>query len=160
MERKAFPVGGATDGLSAIGLWPMLLAACLCAVLTLPVAWNARTFISSDGLSYLEMAVNTNRLCPEYLLTNGSWSPGYPALLAVVLKLAHPSPVSELVVVHSLDWAICAATYFCFTYFFMNLLRWIHLAQGPVLGRGSGFLGILAFAYTLLFISNLDVTLW
>jgi hypothetical protein len=153
-------VRGATNGLPAIELRPMLLAACLCSVLTLPVAWNARAFCSSDGLSYLEMALSAIRYGPRYLLTNGSWSPGYPALLAVVLKLAHPSPVSELVVVHSLDWVVCAATYFCFTYFFVNLLRWIHLARGPVRGRGSGFFGILAFAYTLVFISNLDVTLW
>jgi hypothetical protein len=153
-------VHAATEGLSAIDLRPMLLAASLCAVLTLPVAWNASAFCSSDGLSYLEMALNAIGHGPRYLLTNGSWSPGYPALLAVVLKLAHPSPVSELVVVHSLDWAICAATYFCFTYFFINLLRWIHLVHGPVWGRSSGFLGILAFAYALVFISNLDVTLW
>jgi hypothetical protein len=162
VERKTSlrAASAATDGLSANELRPMLLAASLCAVLTLPVAWNASAFISSDGMSYLEMALNTIRYGPRALLTNGSWSPGYPALLAVVLKLAHPSPASELVVVHSLDWAICAAMYFCFTYFFMNFLRWIHLTHGPALGNGSGFLGILAFAYTLVFISNLDVTLW
>jgi hypothetical protein len=162
VERKTSlcAVPASTDGLSGKELRPMLLAASLCAILTLPVAWNARAFISSDGVSYLEMALNTIRYGPRCLLTNGSWSPGYPVLLAVALKLAHPSPVSELIVVHSLDWAICASMYFCFTYFFVNLLRWIHLARGPVLGKRSRFLGTLAFAYTLLFISNLDVTLW
>jgi hypothetical protein len=138
----------------------MLLAACLCAVLTLPVAWNARTFVSNDGISYLDMAVNTIRHGPGYLLTNGSWSPGYPALLAVILKLVHPSPASESAVVHSLDWAICAVTYFCFTYFFVNFLRWIHLVHGPGLDKGLGFLGVLIFAYTLLFVSNIDISLW
>ena len=162
MELKTSPgaVPLATDGVSAIKLRPMLLASGLCGVLTLPVAWNARTFLSNDGMSYLDMALSTIRHGPGALLTNGSWSPGYPALLAVMLKLAHPSPASELGVAHSLDWAICLATYFCFTYFFVNLLKWIQMAYGPVFGKGLGFAGILAFAYTLLFISNIDISLW
>jgi len=159
MSSREVP-SGVTDGQSAISVRPLLLAASLCAILTLPVAWNARQSISSDGLSYLEVAVNTIQSGPAYLLTNAYWSPVYPALLAAALKAAHPSLNSELAVVHSLDWAICAATYLCFTYFFINLLRWIHLAHGPVFGSRTGLFGVVAFAYALLFVSNLDMSLW
>jgi hypothetical protein len=152
--------GPETDGQSAIRLRPMLLAACLCALLTLPVAWNARQFISADGLSYLEVASNTIQFGPRYLLSNGYWSPGYPALLTITMKLTRPSPAFELAVVHSLDWVICVFTYSCFTFFFFNLLTWIQLAHGPVFKSNARFFSILTFAYALLFVSNIDVTLW
>jgi hypothetical protein len=145
---------------SVIGLRTMLPAVALCAILTLPAAWNARQFISSDGISYLEVAANTIEHGPHDLLTNAYWSPAYPALLAGAMKLTHPSVASELAVVHSLDWAICVATYFCFTYFLINLLRWIHLAHGPVFESGAALFGIVAFAYSLLYVSNLDMSLW
>src|ERR1700733_13591990 len=108
---------GTRSGQSVIGLRPMLPAVALCAILTLPAAWNAREFVSSDGLSYLEVAANTIKHGPHDLLTNAYWSPAYPALLAAVMTLTHPSLASELAVVHCIDWAICVATYLCFTYF-------------------------------------------
>jgi hypothetical protein len=145
-----------TDGAPSLRLRPMLLAAGLCALLTLPVAWNARQHISSDGLSYFEIAHNAIEISPEYLVSNAYWSPAYPALLAVTLKLARPALASELAVVHSIDWAIYVATCFCFTYFLFNLFRWIRLERGQV----RGYAGILTFACTLLFVSNIVGELW
>jgi hypothetical protein len=81
----------------------MLLAASLCAVLTIPTAWEARNWMSADGLSYLEVASNTVQGGPWYLLSNGYWSPAYPALLAAALRIVHPSLSSELAVIHWLD---------------------------------------------------------
>jgi hypothetical protein len=162
VERKTSvrAVPAATDGLSAIELRPMLLATCLCAVLMLPVAWNARELISFDGLSYLEIASNAIQFGPRYLLSNGYWSPGYPALLTITIKLTRPSPAFELAVVRSLDWVICVFTFSCFTFFFHTFLTWIQLAHGPVFKSNARFFSILTFAYALLFVSNIDVSLW
>ncbi|MEP6715073.1 MAG: hypothetical protein ABJC09_05840 [Terriglobia bacterium] len=136
------------------------MAAAVCAILTIPIAWNSRELISSDGLSYLEVGANTARYGFGYLFANAYWSQLYPAILAVVLKLAHPSLASELIVVRCVDWVICTGTYFSFTWFLLNFLRWIHLARGPVIQNRRHLLVVLAFAYTLLFVCNLDVTLW
>lgn len=138
----------------------MLLAAALCALFTVPVAWNTRQMISNDGLSYLELAENSLRLGPIYLLSNAYWSPFYPALLALGMKLAHPARASELVMVRSIDWSICAFAYLCFTYLLWNLMRWIELKHPRVLGNRAGFHAILVFSYSLLFVSNLDISLW
>jgi hypothetical protein len=151
---------GNIDRRHAVGIRPMLWAAALCALFTAPVAWNARQAISNDGISYLEVAANTLRLGPVHLLSNAYWSPAYPALLALALKIAQPTLASELALVHSVDWAICAFEYLCFTYFLWNLLRWIQLKHPGVVANQAGFRAILAFAYTLLFVSNLDITLW
>jgi hypothetical protein len=158
--RDALLMERNTEGQSCIRLGPMLLAAALCALFTAPVAWNARQAISNDGISYLEVAANTLRLGPVHLLSNAYWSPAYPAILALALKVTHPALASELTVVHSVDWAICAFEYLCFTYFLWNLLQWIQLTCPGVLENQAGFRAMLAFAYTVLFVSNLDITLW
>jgi len=152
--------GRDTESQSYIKLGPMLWAACLCSLLTLPVAWNFSQWISTDGLSYLEVAANTTRLGLAPLLSNGYWSPAYPALVAGAMKLVHPSMARELTVVHSLDWVICLATYLSFTYFLFGLLRWFQVEHGDIFGSAAGFLGFIAFAYTLLFVNNIDLTLW
>ncbi len=152
--------GGRIDRRPVVAMRPMLFAAALCALLTAPVAWNARQAISNDGISYLEVATNALRLGPVHLLSNAYWSPAYPALLALALKAVHPTLASELTLVHSVDWVICVFEYLCFTYFLWNLLRWIQLTHPGVLENQAGFRAILAFTYTLLFVSNLDTTLW
>ena len=150
----------ASARVSAVRLEPMLMAALLCALFTLPAAWISRQLISADGLSYLEMAVNAITLSPRYLFVNAYWSPAYPALLAGVLAVIHPSTPWELAIVHSLDWIVCLGTCFCFTYFLFNLLRWIEVAQGIVFESRAAFYAFLGFTYTLLCVSNLDQSLW
>jgi hypothetical protein len=138
----------------------MILGACLCALLTLPVAWHARRRISTDGLSYLEVATTTLQHGLHPLLANAYWSPAYPALIAAALKLTHPPLENELPIIHALDWMICFGTYLAFTYFLYGFLRWVQLMRRDIFGGQAGFLGFLAFAYTLLLVSNMDQTLW
>jgi hypothetical protein len=139
---------------------PMLLAAALCALFMLPVAWNTRQMISNDGLSYLELAENSLRLGPIFLLSNAYWSPFYPALLALGMKVAHPARASELIMVRSIDWVICAFACLCFTYLLWNLTRWVELKHPRVLENRASFHAIVIFSYSLLFVSNLDISLW
>lgn len=143
-----------------VRLRAMLLAAGICALLTIPVAWNARHWISADGLSYLEVASHAAQSGPWPIFSNGYWSPGYPAILAIAIRLLRPSPASELIAVHSVDWLICVFTYLTFTWFLFNLLSWIQLKYDAAFAAGARLYVFLAFAYSLLFVSNLDVTLW
>jgi len=153
-----------TDGRPVIRIGPVVLAVCVCALLTAVLAWNTREAISADGLSYLEMAVNAAQNGPQDLFLNAYWSPAYPAILAVALKLTRPSLAHELAVVRSVDWLICLATYLGFGYFLINLFRWIQLTYGTPAGDGTRddtrFRVIVFFTYTLLFVSNIDIALW
>jgi hypothetical protein len=138
----------------------MLVAAVICSVLTLPIAWNARGRVGPDGISYLDIASNTAQLSPQYLFTNGMWSPAFPGLLAVALKLVHPSLAAQPALAHGLDFLFCAAAYFCLAYFLYNLLRWVSLEHGPVFESMAGFGGIVALAYTCLLVGNTHPSLW
>jgi len=161
MRGDSIGEGSVVDsGKPTVSVAPMLIAAGVCALLTVPVAWLTRRYIGNDGLSYLEMAEATLQHGLGALVTNGSWSPGYPALLAVVLALIHPARISELAVLRAVDWTICTATYLCFTYFLANLLKAIHSACGTVFVASRGYFGLLALAYGFVFASKLDISLW
>ena len=138
----------------------MVLAPAICSVLTLPIAWNARGRVGPDGISYLDIAGNAAQLSPRYLFTNGMWSPAFPGLLAVAMKLVHPSLAAQPALAHGLDFLFCAATYFCLAYFLYNLLRWVSLEHGPVFHSMAGFGGIVALAYTCLFVANTNPSMW
>lgn len=137
----------------------LLLAAGVCWLLTLPVAWNVRQQLSTDGISYIEMASNAVQLSPRFLVSNGYWSPGYPTVLALMMKFVHPSLPSELAMVKCVDLMICAATYLCFTYFLFNFFQWISVTR---VGGDSttSWWAIIALAYTLLLIANTEPSLW
>jgi hypothetical protein len=146
-------------------LGTMLIGAGICALLTLPMAWAVRHLISGDGGSYLEMATNSLKLGPSYLFSNGYWSPGYPLLIAIVLKLLNPGWASELIAVHVLDWLICSVSYLTFTYFFFHLLLWAERGRtteprSETDRWGAGRLPIVVFGYTLVLIANMDISLW
>jgi hypothetical protein len=134
-----------------IPLKPMVLAAGICALLILPAVWNYRHVVSGDGLSYIEVASNAARSGLWPLFSNAYWSPSYPAILAIAMKVVHPSPTSELTLVRCLDWLTYVFVCATFTFFLRNLL-----ARFPQ----RHFLAFVALAYTLLFVGNLDVSLW
>jgi len=139
----------------------ILLAAGLCAVITLPVAWIARQWISTDGFAYLEVANNAAELSAWYLVSNGCWSPAYPALIAAIIKLANPLPSSQLAVIHALDWAICSSAYGCFGYLLYTLLRWVQYTHAEVFESRLKLRSIVTFAYALLLFSNIQqLSVW
>jgi hypothetical protein len=67
------------------------------------LTWNARYEMNPDGLSYIDIASETLRAGPSALV-NGLWSPGYPALIAVMLGITHPSTEWEIPAVHFLNF--------------------------------------------------------
>lgn len=69
-------------------------------------AWTARYAISPDGVSYLDIARQVAYYGNWRALLNAHWSPGYPALVAAMLRVVAPQSTSELVAVHILNWLI------------------------------------------------------
>jgi hypothetical protein len=115
-----------------------------------------RNSISLDGVSYIELANAVQRGAIHELLSNGYWSPGYPALIALALTISHATPAWELAIVHALDWLIATGAYFAFTWFFLELMRWMRLHYGPTIEDRSVWYPLMAFAYTFLLTVNLD----
>ncbi len=72
--------------------------------------------MNSDGISYLDMADAASQGNPAALL-HPYWSPLYPTLLAVALKLFKPGAASEVLVVHLVNccvglWALAGFAFF------------------------------------------------
>jgi hypothetical protein len=59
-----------------------------------------------------------------------------------------------------LAWVICTATYFSFTWFLLNLFRWIETTHGRVFGGRAGFAVMVLFAYSVVFAGNIEHDLW
>ena len=117
----------------------MLVASCVCAILVIPVIWDGRYTIWADSISYLDMASDTLRKSPGSLV-NGYWSPGYPALLAVMMWIARPTPAAEFPAVHVLDWLIFLFTTACFSLFLGNFVKWLKGNTWPELSRDTRLL--------------------
>lgn len=100
--------------------WRKALWAAAC-VTGLLQAWAYRHNVSSDGISYLDIARN----CVQgdwHSLVNGYWSPLYPFVLSVFLRVFKPSPYWESTVTHLANLAIFVAALLCFEAFLKSLL--------------------------------------
>ncbi len=64
-----------------------------------------RHAMNGDGMSYLDIADALRRGQSE-LAVNSYWSPLYPALIAMALAVAQPTPYGEFTVVHALNFLI------------------------------------------------------
>ena len=94
----------------------LAIAAGLCAILILPVAWySSQDWIFPDSISYLDMAADALRDSPAILLKNAYWSPGYPAVLALMMAVVKPGLRAELQAAYVLHWLIFLCTTACFT---------------------------------------------
>ena len=84
-------------------LW--ILSLCLlCGLLMAWQAWSARFFMNPDGVSYLDMASILLRGDASPLL-HPYWSPLYPCLLAVVMRI-FPGPAIEFQAAHFVNWLV------------------------------------------------------
>jgi len=93
-----------------IVIWGVMLCSWLAQALA------ARDLATADAVSYLDISYS----CLGgnwHALINGWWSPGYPFLLAIWLKLFKPSPFDEAVVMHMLAFATLIVALLSFDYF-------------------------------------------
>lgn len=86
--------------------------------------------MNSDGISYLDMADAASHGNPAALL-HPYWSPLYPALLAVALKLFEPSAASEVLVVHFVNCCVGLLALASFAFFES---RWSKMRDGGMAG--------------------------
>jgi hypothetical protein len=77
---------------------------------------------AADGISYMEIArqIAGNNW---HALLNTYWSPGYPLLLALGVKLFSPAPARELLMMRVIGWLSLLATLAAFEYFLRTFLR-------------------------------------
>lgn len=87
----------------------------LCGIFITWYAWAGRGFLNPDGMSYLDMA---HRLLQQDFspLLHPYWSPLYPCLLAIALKL-FPTPAMEFQAAHLANWLIALLSLASFTFF-------------------------------------------
>ena len=86
----------------------------LCAWLAQALA--ARDFATADAISYLDISYSC--LAGNWhALINGWWSPAFPFLLTLWLKIFNPSPFREAVVLHVFSFVSLALALAVFEYF-------------------------------------------
>lgn len=128
----------------ALGALALLVAAVQAAV--------NRFAVNPDGVSYLDMARALDR-GDWGAAVNGLWSPLYPALQAVALRVVAPPARSESAVAHAVNVLLFAAALAAFDFFLRAFARRRPVdARGPREGReGAPLAGVawLAFAYAI-----------
>jgi 4-amino-4-deoxy-L-arabinose transferase-like glycosyltransferase len=93
----------------------------LALLLGLAQAWASRRVVHADGISYLDMAGAISRGHWGEAV-NGLWSPLYPVLLGLSLRIFRPSNAWEIPFAHLLNVVIYAGALGCFHFFLRGLL--------------------------------------
>lgn len=106
------------DVVSSFPLWCSICLGCEGII-----AWDSRHGVNPDGLSYLDIASGFLSGGASKLV-NGYWSPGYPALIGVGLRIFRPTPSQEIPLVHLVNFAIFTLTLCSFSFF---LRCWLSL---------------------------------
>src|SRR5882757_9640603 len=83
--------------------------------------WAVRHSMQSDGIAYLDMGDAIVR-GDWNMAINGYWSPLYPLLLGLTLRVVNPSVYSQFPVVHFVNFVIFAFAFLCFDLFLRALL--------------------------------------
>ena len=90
--------------------------------LALVQAWSYRHAVTADAVMYLDLS-DGSRLGQWHRLISGIWSPLYPFLLGLGLKLFHVSRYNEIVAAHLFNVCILLLTLLCFEFFLSGLKR-------------------------------------
>ncbi len=149
-------------GSSGAWLRSVAIGTALCAVLILPVAWEASYgWLFPDGTSYLDMAAGAIHESPVLLFKNAYWSPAYPAILALMMAVARPGLAGELHAVYILNWLIFLVATACFSILLLTFLKWLRCNSWQELSRGGAlYKAVLCFAFAFFLLSNMNRTLW
>src|SRR5208282_1588383 len=91
-------------------------------VLGLIQVWANRFYMTSDGISYLDMAAAYLR-GDWHTAINGYWNPLYSWLMGIGLLVLRPSTYWEYPAVQLINFGIYAATVASFEYFLRGLLQ-------------------------------------
>ena len=105
--------------------------------------------MDGDGTAFLDIAQDLNKHHAA-LAINGYWNPGYPAVLALAERIAHPSLWQELAVVRNTNVVIFALAMAACVFFTTGLVR-ARASEGEAEAAGSpGMLHLLGLALLVL----------
>jgi hypothetical protein len=130
--------------------------------------WSHRNDLSPDGISYIELA-RTSIAFGLPGLVNAYWSPLYPFLISITLRLLHPSMQWEFAAVHLVNFFIYLASFAAFQIFLKELLHFralqekIDVSFTPLSPRHTQILASILFLWAAQFwlspsIVNPDLT--
>ena len=85
------------------------------------LSWDVRYAMGPDGLSYVDMALQTAKEGPRWLI-NGYWSPVYPAALSAAYAVLRPSPLNEFPVAHLITFLVFALALAGFSFLLKSFL--------------------------------------
>ncbi len=123
-------------------------------------AWSVRFTINPDGNSYLDIA--SAYLRGDYAnAVNAYWSPMYSWLIAIALRILHPSPYWETTLLHLVNFAGVLIALRCFEFFFVAFLKVLGRSRRPdeeqLLSEPVWWLlGYALFFSTALFVLSLE----
>jgi len=126
--------------------------------------WAVRHDLYGDSISYLDMA-DAISMGHWGAAANAYWSPLYPALLGLALKIMGPSKSNEITFSHIVNFVIYAGTLGCFHFFLRSLLNAHRNAESKNSSESCNLfpewawvsLGFALFAWTSLQLIQLDL---
>jgi len=152
-----FEISAAQAGISEHLTASFWIAACGFGMLA---AWIGRNSINTDGISYLDVASAFNRH-DWASAVNAYWSPVYPFLLSLGLKIFRPSIYKEFAVVHLVNFTIFLTAAAACDFFLTRLLRYRKQMAGganPFAATNSiPDWALLALGYTLFLWTSLKL---
>jgi hypothetical protein len=95
---------------------------CVAIILGAADAWATRFTMNPDGMSYLEVGATYWR-GDWHGAISAYWSPLYPWILGLFLKVLKPSPYWEYPVVHLANFVIYVGALACFEFFLSKFIR-------------------------------------
>ncbi len=110
------------DGQRSRTLLVLAFGAALILIAALIQAWANRYEMNEDGISYLEIA-SAYAHHSWAAAISAYWNPLYPVLLALALVLHRSSGAADFVAAHAVNFVIFAVSFFCFRFFWSELLR-------------------------------------
>ena len=126
-------------------------------------AWSSRHSMSSDGMSYIDMADSLVQGDPNGII-NALWSPLYPILLSFGLSVFNPTSYWEFSVVHLVNFLIFLFSLFTFDFFIKEALNYRRTQTDKNSKSGNIKIpdwAILSLGYTLFIQSSINlIKLW
>ena len=123
--QEKLAVAATPNGIEASTAARRLQFGCWVALIAVAVAraWFTRYELAPDSMSYLDMARALAEGHPRAAI-NAYWSPGYPVLIALFLRLFRPNAYWEFPLVHVVNLLIFAGTLASFQVFWREAFEW------------------------------------
>ncbi len=148
----------AVPGVTAVALLSRvrMIGWCVVAGFGLIEAAYSRHTMQADGISYLDMGDAILR-GDWTMAANAYWSPLYPFLEGLVLKVLHPSAPWEFTVVHCVNFLIYLLAFGCFEYLLRAAVAIPPLPSTDSASTSLPRWAIFALGYTIFLWSSLSL---